>query len=92
MDVNFTEVKKMMMKYLMISCKEATFLTAKKEEGKLSFREKLKLMFHLSMCTYCKRFEKQASEICKESIHITAEEPLPDLAKEKIKKMLEEHF
>ena len=76
----------------MISCKEATFLTAKKEEGKLSFREKLKLMFHLSMCTYCKRFEKQASEICKESGHITAEEPLPDLTREKIEKMLEEHL
>lgn len=76
----------------MISCKESTFLTAKKEEGKLSFAEKLKLMFHISMCKYCRRFEKQSSEIGKESRNINAEDPLPDLAREKIEKMLSDHL
>ena len=81
-----------MMKYLIISCKEATFLTAKKEEEKLSFLQGIKLTFHASMCIYCKRFEKQSSEICKESRHIKAEEPLPDLTREKIEKMLDGHL
>lgn len=85
-------MKKIMMKYLMISCKESTFLTAKKEEGKLSFAEKLKLMFHISMCKYCKRFEKQSSEIRKEIRHIHAEASLPDLTREKIEKILNEHL
>ena len=76
----------------MISCKEATFLTAKKEEAKLSFFERMKLKFHLSMCEYCKMFEKQSAEICNESKHIHAENPLPDLTREKIKKMLDEHL
>ena len=83
---------KRMMKYLIISCNEATFLTAKKEEAKLSFLQRIKLTFHTSMCTYCKRFEKQSSEICTESRHIRAEDPLPDLTREKIEKMLDEHL
>ena len=81
-----------MMKYLIISCKEATFLTAKNEEGKLSFLQRIKLTFHTSMCTYCKRFEKQSSEIGKKSRHIQAEDPLPDLTREKIEKMLDGHI
>lgn len=80
-----------MMKYLMVNCKEATFLMAKKEEGKLTLMEKMKLSMHTSMCSFCKKFEKQTSKIGKESRHVHAEENLPLFAKEKIERMLEEH-
>jgi len=43
----------------MISCKEASYLTSKKEEGKISLAERLKLAFHLMMCRFCKMFDKQ---------------------------------
>ena len=80
-----------MMKYLMISCKEATFRMAKREEGKLSLMGSVKLSFHTSMCSLCKKFEKQASLIGKESRHVHAEEELPTFAKEKIERMLDQH-
>ncbi len=64
---------------------------AKKEEGKLSFAESIKLYIHTSMCSLCKKFEKQFSEIAKQSKHIHAEDNLPMFAKERIERMLEEH-
>lgn len=79
-----------MMKYLMISCSKATFLMSKKEEGKLSIIERIKLSLHTSMCSLCKKFEKQTSRIAKESRHIHAEESLPSITKERIERMLDE--
>ncbi len=79
-----------MMKYFMVNCKEATFLTAKKEEGALSFMESIKLAMHTSMCSFCKKFENQTSQIGKESKQIRAEENLSSTAKEKIDKALKE--
>lgn len=84
-------MKKFMMKYLMINCKEATFLMAKKEEGKMSLTERMKLSMHTSMCSLCKKFEKQTSEIGKECKHVLAEDDLSVFTKEKISRMLEEH-
>jgi anti-sigma factor ChrR (cupin superfamily) len=83
-------MKKFIMKYLMINCREATFLMAKREEGKLSFVGRMKLSIHTSMCSLCKKFEKQASRIGKESKHVHAEDNLPAFAKERIERMLEE--
>jgi hypothetical protein len=80
-------MKKFMMKYLMISCRDATYLMAKKEEGKLTFAERMKLPVHTSMCSLCKRFEKQTSQIGKESKHVNAEDNLPVFAKERIERM-----
>jgi hypothetical protein len=84
-------MKKFMMKYFMISCKEATFLMAKKEEGKLTFVGGIKLPIHTSMCSLCKKFEKQAARIGKESKYVHGEDNLPVFAKEKIERMLDEH-
>lgn len=43
----------------MITCKQASYLTSRKEEGKLSFKEKMKLGMHLGMCRICKLFSSQ---------------------------------
>jgi len=80
-----------MMKYLMVNCKEATLLMAKKEEGKLSLIERWELSMHTSMCSYCKKFEKQISKIGIESKHVHADDDLPAFAKGKIDKMFKEH-
>lgn len=85
-------MKRFMMKYLMLNCKEATLLMAKKEEGKLSFIGKLQLSMHTSMCSFCKKFEQQTKQILKESKHIYAEESMPAAANDRIIKMIDEHL
>ena len=84
-------MKRFMMKYLMINCRESTFLMAKKEEGKLTFLEKMKLSMHTSMCSFCKKFERQSHIIGKESRHVHAENNLPYSVRDRIEKMLEDH-
>ena len=83
-------MKKFLMKYFMVNCKEATYLMAKKEEGRLSFMERLKLSMHTSICSFCKKFEWQATKIEAESKYIHAEQHLPDFTKEKIEQLINE--
>ncbi len=47
-------------KKTVFNCKQATLLSLKKEEGKLSFIEGLKLSYHLLYCKPCKEFVKQS--------------------------------
>lgn len=42
-----------------LSCERATFLMGKKEEGKLTLKEKIQLKLHLRICDFCSRFQKQ---------------------------------
>ena len=72
----------------MISCKDATMLTAKKEEGKISFSERLKLGMHSSMCILCKKFEKQAHTIAMESKEVMADAELSETSKQRIQGIL----
>lgn len=82
-------MKKIMMKYLMISCKDATMLTAKKEEGRLTFGEGVKLRLHSSMCSLCKKFEKQSKQIAQESKDVVAlDSELTEAAKKRMEDML----
>lgn len=84
-------MKKFMMRYLMINCKDATLLTAKREEGKLSMVESIKLSMHLSMCSFCRRFDKQARTIASESKDVMAEAELSESAKQRIQGILNEY-
>lgn len=83
-------MKSSLVNKMMIHCHEATYFMAKKEEGKLSLVELLKLSVHTSLCPACKKFEKQTTHIKKESRSITAPETLPAPTREKLKKTLED--
>lgn len=48
---------------LTANCKEATLLSVKKEEKKLSFYAQLKLWMHLVYCASCRRFVRQSEQI-----------------------------
>lgn len=85
-------MKKFMMKYFMATCKEATFLMAKKEEGKLSLTEKMKLSMHTSVCSFCRKFEKQTMWIRSESKQVQAEDKLPVFTKERMERILDENL
>ena len=73
-----------------ISCKHATYLVSKKEESRLTFLEKARLKFHLSICSFCRLFQEQTHLIGKHAKH--AEEyhllKLSDVAKAKIKQRI----
>ena len=63
------------MQKLMISCRQATEMLAKKEEGKLSFANRLRLLYHIFICTCCKTFNKQDKLIVKHLKHFNDNAP-----------------
>ncbi len=77
-----------MLKFLVLSCKEATYLVSKKEENKLSWIEKIKLRSHLSICSLCKRFEQQTGFIILNTKHTDSNAVLSMEAKEKMNSFL----
>ena len=42
-----------------ISCKDASRLVSRREDGRLSFWQRTTLRLHLSVCAACTRFERQ---------------------------------
>jgi hypothetical protein len=42
-----------------ITCKQATEYILKKEEGRLTLRQRYHLWRHLAVCTFCRLFQKQ---------------------------------
>ena len=64
---------KKLMTLIMLSCKKATELVEKKLLIRLSFREKVQLTMHKSLCDACTAYEKQAKlmdELLSGHIHI----------------------
>ncbi|MBI2419886.1 MAG: hypothetical protein HYV28_18635 [Ignavibacteriales bacterium] len=51
------------MKFLIISCKEATFRLLKHEEFRLSLFALLQLWLHLAVCHWCRLFNKQNKKV-----------------------------
>lgn len=54
---------KKVMQWLMLSCKKATELIEKNLLIKLSFKEKIQLQLHKSMCSACTAYGKQSKRI-----------------------------
>lgn len=73
-----------------LSCKQATFLMSKKEEGKISFKERVQLRLHLSICDFCTRFQKQTAFFTKNAPHTHehVDAKLSDEKKTEIKELM----
>jgi len=71
-------------------CKQATLLTIKKEEGKITFIETLKLHYHFLFCDPCRRFMDQWTAINEKAKSATESLPfkLSEESKERIKRSL----
>ena len=65
----------------MINCKESTRLTIKKEENKLTLREKIELSFHFMICKYCRTFSIQSNWINGISKNLNANDKFSDSEK-----------
>ena len=84
-------MKKIMDK-AMISCECAGQLIEKKQEMKLSLADRMKLKFHLMMCSICRTYEKQSmllGEWLKQQNEFPSRKAL-DKFKQKIKEQLDE--
>lgn len=78
--------------FILLSCKKATFLLSKKEEGKLMPVEKIQLKLHLTVCDFCTQFEKQTRFFTKHSAHTHNHLPttLSEEKKQKIQLLLKD--
>jgi len=65
-----------LMDWMMLDCEQATLLTTKRLDGKLSFFEKLRLKMHVANCKFCYNFNLQSEKIDK--ILKATPEKLPD--------------
>lgn len=59
-------MKLYLFKRVVLNCSQATLLSAKKEEGALSGKERMQLWWHLLYCNVCRRFIKQMHVMAKE--------------------------
>ncbi len=80
---------KKLMHILFLSCRKATELIDKKLLFRLSFREKLQLALHKTMCSACRMYEKQGVLI-EESIATQIRTMTPSIDVEQVKKNIEE--
>lgn len=53
-----------------ITCKQATEFVIKRQEGKLSLKNRYLLWVHMGICSFCKLFKIQADFIAKNSRHM----------------------
>jgi hypothetical protein len=81
-----SEMKKIM-NMLFLSCLKASELIEKKIHFKLSFKEKIQLSVHKSMCDACTRYEKQ-SIFLEKGISSSKEASTPEADLEELKKII----
>ncbi len=82
---------KKIMQVLMLSCKKATELIEKRSLVRLSFREKVQLRLHKSMCDACTAYEKQSKkidELLHGHIHDTGIDKMAILSNEPLKEKI----
>lgn len=50
-------------KSLVNNCRETTLLILKSEDRRITFREKIRMHYHLLYCNICRRFSKQSKRL-----------------------------
>jgi hypothetical protein len=78
------------MKRLILTCKKATYFISLKEEGRLTFIQRIQLRIHIAVCVFCRLFEKQAAFFTKNAVHLQdhCPAPLSREAKESMRKVI----
>ena len=61
-----------LMRRMMLTCEEATFLSTKKIIDKVGLRENMGLQMHLAACKHCKRHYLQTKMITRNVRHFSA--------------------
>ncbi len=82
---------------VMPSCRDVSQLISEGMDRHLPLRKRLSLRLHVSMCKYCRRYEKQLHYLHEGVDHYadpeknTVEKSLPPAARERLEKALERH-
>ncbi len=79
----------MMRMKMMITCKEATRMVSKKEEGKLSSVNRVRLWYHFAICSLCRLFYRQNDLLTKDAAGSFPTAPLSEQQKTEIIEALE---
>ncbi len=82
---------KKLMKLIMLSCKNASELIAKKSVVNLSLKETIQLHIHTSMCDVCKIYQKQSKivdELLFKYIHTADETSVPQVINNDLKQKI----
>lgn len=74
----------------MISCKEATLLSERSLEKKLSSKDRIQLWLHNRLCKACHQYKIQSEWIDKALKSLEVKDGLTDLEKERIKQALKD--
>lgn len=78
---------------VLFNCREATKLISKSQHQKLSTYDQLSLNFHMSLCKYCKSFQKDLNYV-KQRLTLIDEQEMYQLSEnykaELTKKILDE--
>ena len=75
----------------LITCREATNFISQKEEGKITFSQRIKLAIHLLICEFCKLFYKQNKFLAKNFLNLKTEDSLTEEEQTKITRTIEEN-
>lgn len=90
-------MKKLMDK-IMLTCKQATFFSSKKNFQKLKFVHRLQLKIHFMACTSCHKFDHQSQIIDKSMVdfyqntNLQSEECLSKEKFSRIKSVVNQHI
>ncbi len=74
---------------LIISCREATYLISRNREKPIGLRARFKLLIHLLICEYCRRFMKQTKVIEAQAKKLRSDDHLSDEEKKEMEDRLE---
>jgi hypothetical protein len=77
-----------LMKSMMLSCKETTALVEKKSIGRLTIKEKVKLYIHTFMCAVCANYKKQSElldRLLRKLLHKQADKIIPLVENKELK-------
>jgi hypothetical protein len=73
---------------LFITCQEATFLITVSRERRISLGERIRLLVHLAICVFCRRFLRQTRQIDQEAKKLVSSERLSQSEKQGMEKTL----
>lgn len=74
---------------IMITCRQATLFSLKKEERKISFLDRVKLAVHLIICEFCRLFEQQNKVLSHQAKHLHTDVSLSEAEKEEMERRIE---
>ncbi len=81
-------------KNIIFDCKQATLLSLKRDQGKITFIESVRLKYHLLFCDPCRQFIAQSHQIDKAGSMLMTKSPfsLPTVIRDRIQQEIDKNI